>query len=175
MWSQQTQQSRAKKAIVWQCWLARATGLLSSGMTGKFTRAKEEKGIPCEHNKISWGTSQNQEIWAKQEKQLYCDMEKVTRSEGRRGRILEDPNPKPKEHAKIGYSAVILGFLRNVLLSDLTSICVDLFPSMIMFSHGWNFASGGAELTLCLNNKLLVSKCTRDVMNVSTHTYLQPT
>lgn len=66
-------------------------------------------------------------------------------------------------------SASILDFFRTVLLSDLTSICVDLFTYMIMFSHGWNFASGEAELTLCLNNKLLLSKCTTDVRNTSMH------
>jgi len=65
--------------------------------TGTFVKAREEKGIPGERNKISWATSQKQKIWATQEKLITCDMEgKILRAEGRRGKILEDPNISPK-------------------------------------------------------------------------------
>lgn len=110
-------------------------------------------------------------MWATQEKLINCDMEEIIRADRRRGRILEDRNLSPKSMEKSG----ILSFFRTVLLSNLTSICVDLFTSMIMASHGWNFASGEAELTLSLNNKLLLSKGTSDIMNTSTHTYLEST
>lgn len=46
---------------------------------------------------------------------------------------------------------------------------------MIMSSHSWDFACGGADLALSLNKELLLSKYIRDVMNTDIYTCLEPT